>query len=435
MISGARLRVAVCGLGSAAIRAHFPALLHPAIRRHVMLVAVCDRNAQRLTETRRTVAPHAQIYSDIDSLLSREAVDLLVIATPPSSHLAALLPAAEQGVQIVCEKPLGLSDTDLVQMRSVADQRPRQMLATVLQYRHAPAWTRVAEIARASLKEGDRCQIEIDVERPGTDPFSAGGWRANPLQEGGIIGDHAVHHLSLLNELADDLRIDSCRREGEGGRETAIVELSATGLFARIRVTYAGANRRNRTHLTTQSGRSVIWSDDRLAIDGSIEVVGSLSDRDFVNTLYVPWYENILISLRDPLQRAVRTRETLEVASLLNDAIHRCAVPAASGERLVLNSFARAVLLAFADLGIYLPSQRERLVAKINSLNPLDPGHLENYISLCVEARLLTHEEAGKLRLSPSEAARLAQSLEGATPVPDVQADAWVRVLHGANAS
>jgi hypothetical protein len=96
------------------------------------------------------------------------------------------------------------------------------------------------------------------------------------------------------------------------------------------------------------------------------------------------------------------------------------------------SSLARAVLLAFADLGVYLPSNRERIVRKIRGLDPLDPADLEQFLDLCIEADLIAPEDRGRLRLSPGEAKKLAASLDGHTPVPDDQAQAWAQQLGGA---
>ncbi len=95
---------------------------------------------------------------------------------------------------------------------------------------------------------------------------------------------------------------------------------------------------------------------------------------------------------------------------------------------------ARAVLLAFADLGIYLPSSRERLIRKARWLEPMDSVELDQFIDLCIETELLAPEEVGRLRLSAEEARRLAHSLDGHTPVPDDQAQAWAQEVGGAPA-
>ncbi|HVS43963.1 MAG TPA: hypothetical protein VMU20_17075 [Candidatus Dormibacteraeota bacterium] len=95
---------------------------------------------------------------------------------------------------------------------------------------------------------------------------------------------------------------------------------------------------------------------------------------------------------------------------------------------------ARAVLLAFADLGIYLPSSRERLIRKARWLEPMDTPEIDQFIDLCIEAELLAPEEAGQLQLSAEQARRLARSLDGHTPVPDDQAQAWAAEVGGAPA-
>lgn len=96
-----------------------------------------------------------------------------------------------------------------------------------------------------------------------------------------------------------------------------------------------------------------------------------------------------------------------------------------------LRDLARAVLLAFADLGVFLPSNRERLIRKVRFFEPLDAGELEEFLNLCIGAGLITHTDAGRVRLDRGEAARLASSMDGHTPVPDDQASAWALRLGG----
>jgi hypothetical protein len=96
-----------------------------------------------------------------------------------------------------------------------------------------------------------------------------------------------------------------------------------------------------------------------------------------------------------------------------------------------LRDLARAVLLAFADLGVYLPSNRERLIRKMRFLDPLDPDQLVEFLNVCIEAGLIDDAEAGRLRLDGAEARRLAVSMDGHSPVPDDQAHAWAMRLSG----
>ncbi len=100
-----------------------------------------------------------------------------------------------------------------------------------------------------------------------------------------------------------------------------------------------------------------------------------------------------------------------------------------------LRALARAVLLAFADLGVYLPSNRERLVRKVRFLDELDPSSLADFLTLCIGSGLIDDAEAGRLRLDPAEARRLAVSLDGHSPVPDDQARAWALRLSAPTAA
>jgi hypothetical protein len=89
-----------------------------------------------------------------------------------------------------------------------------------------------------------------------------------------------------------------------------------------------------------------------------------------------------------------------------------------------LRDLARAVLLAFADLGVFLPSNRERLIRKMRFLDSLDPGQLVDFLDVCID-----DGEVGRLRLDGVEARRLAVSMDGHSPVPDDQAHAWAMRL------
>ena len=97
-----------------------------------------------------------------------------------------------------------------------------------------------------------------------------------------------------------------------------------------------------------------------------------------------------------------------------------------------LRSLARAVLLAFADLGIYLSSDRDTIVETSRRMNTGDANEVSEFLGLCIDAGLVGPGEADRLRLNPEEARRLAHSLDGHTPVPDEQAGAWARALRSA---
>lgn len=315
MLERGQLTVGLCGLGSAARRAHLPALHQgPAT-----VVAVCDPDPRRFG-----LVPEAQGFGDVKALLDAVHPDLLVIASPPSAHLGAIAAAAARDVDVLCEKPLGLNRDDVAELQAIHRRHPRTLLATVHQYRHSSGWQAVARMVGEHRHRPFR--IRIEVERPGTDPLSAGGWRAAGRREGGILGDHGVHYLALLGELDRAVSVVACAQSGEPGRETADVRLSVAAGEASIHVSYAGERRRNLVEATLAGGTAVHWEGDRLSGSGlngagPERVVGALSDRDHVNALYADLYAELLAHLDDADWRGRATAETLRVAGLLADCL------------------------------------------------------------------------------------------------------------------
>lgn len=326
-VSGGALRVAIVGVGAAATLAHLPALRAVAARRPAELVGVCDRDARhRLAATATGTAVPG--FDDNAAMLDAVRPDLLVIATPPSAHLDEISAAATRGIHVLCEKPVGLRQADVETLRSLVAEHAGLAIATVHQYRFAPAWAWVARAATGALREGEPFALSIVVERPGTDPLSAGGWRSHPESEGGILGDHAVHYMSLLKLLDPTASVIECRRGGAGGREAASVEvrLGAAGT-ARIEVSYAGDARRNLISLSRAAQcLEIVWDGPRFTVvhngrPSPSRSAGSLSDRAFVNALYQPMYQRVAAGLSDAGWRRVETGHTVAVADMLATAL------------------------------------------------------------------------------------------------------------------
>lgn len=321
------MNIGLVGAGSAALRAHLPALTRAAEADAIAVVGVVDpRFAHRDEVLRR--CPGAQAFESVDALLDGARPDLLVIASPPSTHLSAVRAAFEREVDVVCEKPLGVAMGDVETLEELVAAHPQRMLVPVHQYRFAPAWERLCAAAQAAAVDHEPLELRVEVERPGTDPLSSSGWRAAGLREGGIVGDHGVHYLALCWNLDSGAALRRATLEGEPGHESALLELSLDGGHAGIAVSYAGTRRRNLIALRAGSGSTLRWVDGELTVLAGDEVVEAsttpaLSDRQAVNDLYEPFYDDLLANKEDPAWRASRIDETLAVARLLWGAIDR----------------------------------------------------------------------------------------------------------------
>lgn len=311
------------GVGSAATRAHLPALQALESSGRAEVVGVCDRRADR-REAVLQDHPRARGFAENDQMLDEVLPDLLVIATPPSVHLGEMAAAVDRGLHVLCEKPLGLNDDDLGTLRELAASHGDLTLATVQQYRFARPWRWLARAVAGALRENEPFELAITVGRPGTDPLSAGSWRSDPEHEGGIIGDHGAHYLGLLHSLGADVMVTACDRHGSGASEVAGLEatIGAAG-HARIELSYSAERRRNVVRLERPSQcLTLSWDGDRATFVHNEDTrdhhpVESLTDRALVNRLYAPMYDELLDGVHVPAWRAAATAQTVGIAALV----------------------------------------------------------------------------------------------------------------------
>ena len=72
----------------------------------VEIVAFGDQLLERAAERRAQFFPQAEIFDDLNQMLSRARLDFLDILTPPALHRQHCLLAKKAGVHIICQKPL-----------------------------------------------------------------------------------------------------------------------------------------------------------------------------------------------------------------------------------------------------------------------------------------------------------------------------------------
>jgi len=192
------LKAAIVGTGAVA-HLHMQAVI---VDPRVELVAVCDRNADRL-DTFAAQYHVAGRYATIEELLAGERLDVVILCTPPDLHLEQALAAYAAGAHVICEKPPALSLAELDEMQAAADAAGLA-LAIVFQQRTGSAAAHVKRL----LDSGSlgrpllgQCQT-LWLRR---DDYYAADWRGTWDGEGGgtTLG-HGIHQMDLLAHLLGD---------------------------------------------------------------------------------------------------------------------------------------------------------------------------------------------------------------------------------------
>ena len=141
-------------------------------------------------------------YPSYEAMLADPKVDIVTLAVPNDLHRPMAIAALRAGKNVVCEKPVTLSSTDLQQMIDVADATG--MLLTVHQNRR---WDEDFVCARkviAARTLGPVFRVESAVLGCRGIP---GDWRQEPEHGGGMILDWGVHLLDQICQMFPKRRI------------------------------------------------------------------------------------------------------------------------------------------------------------------------------------------------------------------------------------
>lgn len=181
------LRVGVIGLGAAARRIHLPALRGiPAVD----LVGGVDAAAGSDCGMTR--------YANLESLVSAARPDLIVIATPPDSHVALAREALARGCHVLLEKPMALTASEGAVLVDDANREGR-LLAVNTEFRfmrsHAAARGMVGDPRFGALKFAhlhQQFRADASTEK---------GWRGDSPER--TCTEFGVHALDLARFFFD----------------------------------------------------------------------------------------------------------------------------------------------------------------------------------------------------------------------------------------
>jgi predicted dehydrogenase len=99
------VRIGIVGCGVIAQLRHIPDILRI---KGAQIAAICERDSALLTRVGERLRT-AKRYDDFSRMLSQEKLDIVDICTPPQTHYALSIEAAESGCHVLVEKPAALT--------------------------------------------------------------------------------------------------------------------------------------------------------------------------------------------------------------------------------------------------------------------------------------------------------------------------------------
>lgn len=164
---------------------------------------------------------------DWRSVMADPQIDAVIIATPPHTHQEMVLAALAHGKHILCEKPLGASAAQSLQLAQAAE---RAGVANMVGYNYIR--TPASQLARQIIASGEIGEIihvaAEHVEDYLHDPGKPASWRtraATATRAGALadVGSHAINAVLRLAgpvaALVADINVVHGQRQGPQGME------------------------------------------------------------------------------------------------------------------------------------------------------------------------------------------------------------------------
>jgi predicted dehydrogenase len=179
---GPNVRVALVGYGRAGQACHTPLIRSTA---GLELSVVASSHPERV----RADLPHVDVVASAAEACRNGSVDVVVIATPPASHVSLAASALEAGKHVVVEKPLAASLQDARRLGALA-MRHGRLLAVFQNRRWDGDFLALEQLVRSgTLGEVSHFESHFDRYRP----VVRDRWRERPGPGSGVWNDLGPH--------------------------------------------------------------------------------------------------------------------------------------------------------------------------------------------------------------------------------------------------
>jgi scyllo-inositol 2-dehydrogenase (NADP+) len=175
-------------------------------RKDARLVAVCDSTPVR-QEAARAEIPDAAIYDSYPAFLADDAVDLVIVTTPPSSHCDLAVQASEAGKHVFVDKPFAMTREEAERILAAAARAGRvihchQSRRYDGEYRAIRETVAAGRIGEVTHLRRVWPQHGMGWATWGIEGFNP-SWRVQRAYGGGMVYDYAPHLGDQVLHLID----------------------------------------------------------------------------------------------------------------------------------------------------------------------------------------------------------------------------------------
>lgn len=168
----------------------------------IQLVAVSERNADKRKEAAAQY-PDLVLFEKPQEMLKSGLIDSCIICVPHFQHLEYVKACLNQGIHVLCEKPLAVYSLQAREMINEAEKHPELVFAAMFNQRTNHVYRKLKEIIEEKQYGQIRhiTWIACNWYRKQA-YFDQSAWRGTWIGEGGgVFINQAMHQLDLFQWL------------------------------------------------------------------------------------------------------------------------------------------------------------------------------------------------------------------------------------------
>ncbi|GIW80994.1 MAG: oxidoreductase [Gemmatales bacterium] len=162
------------------------------------LLALVDLVPENMEKVMKTMNTKYDTYTDINKMLERKDIDVVIVAAPSGAHMNLAVAAAEAGKHVVVEKPLEIT-VERCNRIIEACQKNNVKLCTIFPSRYHAA----NQALKSAIDKGRFGRLTLGETTckwwRSQAYYDEGGWKGTrALDGGGALMNQAIHNVDLL---------------------------------------------------------------------------------------------------------------------------------------------------------------------------------------------------------------------------------------------
>ncbi len=296
------------------------------------LVGVCDCVKEKADQAAEKYGCKA--YYDYTEMINKDTLDVVHICLPHYLHTVVSRYAINQGVHVLCEKPMSIDYEDALETVKLAEEKG-VFYSIIFQCRYNESSTCVKQyLEDGTLGKVISGRVVLTWYRP-SDYYAASDWKGTWDKEGGgVVIDQAIHSLDLANWFINDTVESVQAHLSNRGHRKMDVDDTAEGLIRYKGGTTLsfwamnnyGCNEPIEIRLLCENGKvcmdydkaEILFNDGkRVIMDTKQARVKYEGGKDYWGTKHIYQIDDFYRAVEAGRQPAISGREALKIQKLI----------------------------------------------------------------------------------------------------------------------